>query len=768
MAILLGSLAFTGANTAQPAGADEPTIEWVRTGSDSVVEAGAFEAMQAAEAEAQGDAEATNGGPFGAVNLGEGFNVFSLRSYGDYTIHLVDSSPYNIEDYRSLVQNMANQVNAPYGLSLQVAAGTLPTPANPSQPNVPNGEIWVMMTASSPCGALMGSSLGCGGVRGLSVIEGEARFSAGAVWLNPTMPSTCQQPVVSHEIGHALGLNHFDDLYLGQKQIMASSTNCSSPLSLQAGDLNGIRWLAEPTPSNDSVAIAATICLGDSAVSASTWFATKEPGEATHAGAPARRSVWYRFAPRAEQNGGTATISTINDGVDDFDTVLEVYRGATPSTSVTSDNDGGPGNLSLLSFVIDSSQTYWVAVDGVGGVGAGRGETDVVFDLPSLTTSMVPLCAPARLLDTRFGGQTVDGLHQATGQVSANATYQLQVAGRAGIPPNAASVVLNVTAVAPSGGGFVTVFPCGQSVPNASNLNFVAGDVIPNSVLAKVGAAGSVCLFSSATTDILVDVSGYFPNAAAFSSLSAPARLLDTRVGGQTIDGAHAGVGRLAANVPYELPVTNRAGVPLGSSSVVLNVTAIQASVGGFLTVYPCGTAVPNASNLNFVAGDVIPNLVLAKVGADGKVCLFSSAAIDLLADVSGYFMDTTYLVPLSAPARVLDSRVPSSPTVDGQHQATGRIAAGSTYELLVAGRAGVPGGARSVVLNVTAVLPSAGGFITVYPCGAAVPNASNLNFSVGEVIPNAVLAGVGTGGKVCFFSSSETDLLVDVSGYFL
>ena len=75
--------------------------------------------------------------------------------------------------------------------------------------------------------------------------------------------------------------------------------------------------------------------------------------------------------------------------------------------------------------------------------------------------------------------------------------------------------------------------------------------------------------------------------------------------------------------------------------------------------------------------------------------------------------------------------------------------------------------GAVSVVLNVTAVVPSGGGFVTVFPCGQAVPNASNLNFGAGAVIPNSVLARVGSGGRVCFYSFAETDLLVDVSGYF-
>ncbi len=756
--------------TATPASASSPTppeprVEWVQTSDDSVMDAESFDAAN----EAQSAEQTSPTGLEQAVTLDDGFHVFSLRSYGDYTIKLVATGEGNIENYRTEALNMANAVNAQFGVSMSVAAGTIPAPSNLSQPVVPNGEIWLMITASSPCGTLGGSRLGCGGVRASTLVEGEIRFSSGAVWLSPNLPPSCDQPVVSHEIGHAVGLNHFDDLYLGQTQIMAASTSCTTPTLPQAGDLNGIRWLSEPVPSNDTVATAAAVCPGDSSVSAHTWFATKQADEPTRTGSTARRSVWYRFVPRAEQIGGSATISTTNDGVDDFDTVLEVYTGATPLVSIANDNDSGPGNLSLVTIPVLAAQTYWVVVDGFGGVGLGRGETDVVFNLPDLlTTPFVPLCAPARVLDTRPSGQTVDGLHRAVGPIAANTMYQLPIAGRAGVPPTASSVVLNVTAVAPAGGGYVTVFPCGESLPNASNLNFAAGDVIPNSVFAKVGAAGSVCLFVSTTTNLLVDVSGFFPNTDVFSPLTVPGRLLDTRLGGQTVDHQHEGVGRLTANVPYTLPVAGRATVPAGAGlapEAVLNITAVQPTTDGYLTAYACGQPIPIASNLNFVAGDIIPNLVVTQLGS-GSVCLFSSTGTDLLVDVIGYMKPVSAVESLPASRRMLDTR-PTGTTYDGLHQRVGRIAAGATYELPIAGRDAVPAGVIAVVLNVTVVSPSGSGFISVFPCGQNQPNASNLNFSEGEVIPNLVIAGVGTGGRVCFFTSADTDLLVDVSAWF-
>jgi hypothetical protein len=110
-------------------------------------------------------------------------------------------------------------------------------------------------------------------------------------------------------------------------------------------------------------------------------------------------------------------------------------------------------------------------------------------------------------MDTR-NGPTVDGQSTNTGPLAAGSITQLQIGGRAGIPANATAATLNVTVVAPTADGYITVFPCGQPQPNASNLNYAPGDVIPNAVITSIGTAGKVCLFTSAPTHLIVDASG--------------------------------------------------------------------------------------------------------------------------------------------------------------------------------------------------------------------------------------------------------------------
>jgi hypothetical protein len=205
------------------------------------------------------------------------------------------------------------------------------------------------------------------------------------------------------------------------------------------------------------------------------------------------------------------------------------------------------------------------------------------------------------------------------------------------VPANAPAVVLNVTSAGAPGTGFVTAYPCGEARPLASSLNFSAGRDVANAVLTKVGAGGKVCFYAGAApTDLVVDVTGYFPTGTPYVPLT-PARLSDTRPGTNTVDNQYAGTGVVAAGGTMQFQVGGRGGVPPTSGAVVLNVTATGATGNGFLTVYPCGEARPLASSLNYGAGRDVANAVLTKVGAGGKVCVYAGAGgTHVVADVTG------------------------------------------------------------------------------------------------------------------------------------
>jgi hypothetical protein len=288
-------------------------------------------------------------------------------------------------------------------------------------------------------------------------------------------------------------------------------------------------------------------------------------------------------------------------------------------------------------------------------------------------------------------------------------------------------------------------------------------------VTVKVGVDGKVMLTnsSSASVQLVADVAGYYnggtPTVAGAYSALAPSRLLDTRTGNGAPVKAVAGGGTVS------LQVTGRGGVPAsGVAAVVLNTTVTDTKAPGYITVFPSGTSMPVASNLNFNSGDTIPNLVTVKVGSDGKVVLAnaSSQSVDLVADVAGYYLAGTATQPgmfvALSPSRVLDTR-----TGNG---ATGPVAAYGTVNLAVNGRGGMPASAvAGVVVNLTATDTTRSGFVTVYPSGTSMPLASNLNYVSGQTIPNLVFVKDGSNGRISITnnSSGALNLVADIAGYF-
>lgn len=235
---------------------------------------------------------------------------------------------------------------------------------------------------------------------------------------------------------------------------------------------------------------------------------------------------------------------------------------------------------------------------------------------------------PERLLDTRPGSLT----GYAGDKPTTDQRVKLQVAGvgAANVPIDNSGVVLNVTGTE-ADGGYVTVWPCDNPLPTASNLNLSPGSTRPNLVVVKTAADGSVCLYTSQPSHLLADLVGYFPAGSEFTSIQ-PTRVLDTRA---TSPIGSTGT-KLFAGQTIRANVTGLGLAPNNISQAVVNVTATDAE-GGFLTVYPCGQPVPTASNLNVIPDDTRPNLAIATV-IGGDVCIFTDHPTNLIVDLSGWF----------------------------------------------------------------------------------------------------------------------------------
>jgi hypothetical protein len=274
-----------------------------------------------------------------------------------------------------------------------------------------------------------------------------------------------------------------------------------------------------------------------------------------------------------------------------------------------------------------------VGMDGAVVLYNNSGTVNLIADIVGyfIPGSDVGLLAidPARLLDTR------DGTGDRFGAIGEGESIDVQVTGRGGVPADAQAVVLNVTATEPTAASYLTVWPSGDARPVASSVNMSPGQTVPNLIIARVGEGGRVSVFNNAgSTHVVIDVLGAFtPGATARFVPLSPARALDTR------DGVGASRARLG-RAPLPLGLAGRCGVPAsGVSAVLLNVTVVSPSAGTYVTVFPSGRERPLASNLNATAGQVVPNMVLARLGPDGGASIYNNSGdLDLVADVMGYF----------------------------------------------------------------------------------------------------------------------------------
>jgi hypothetical protein len=358
--------------------------------------------------------------------------------------------------------------------------------------------------------------------------------------------------------------------------------------------------------------------------------------------------------------------------------------------------------------------------------------------------------APSRIVDTR--------VPLGTSRINAQLARRIQVTGQGGVPGSANAVLANVTVTDPAGSGYLTIWNCSADRPEVSTLNFSARETVANAATIPLDSGGALCAFSSSSTDLIIDVSGYYSsNGNGHYVPVVPQRLMDSREGLGTPQ-------RLAGGQTVELPVVNVAGIPTSATAVALNVTGVSPSLDGFVTTYPCGS-VPETSSLNPAAGHVRPNLVISPVSATGTVCFFTNVDIDLLVDVVGYTSSTAVakLTP-TTPFRFTDTRDMVRPEIHAGQAGT-RLAAGQVLMIPMAGQRGIPANAKAISANLTVVDATQAGFVTAWPCGTK-PTVSNVNYEAGVPVANAAKLPLSSSGAICIFSLQPAHVIIDVNGW--
>jgi lysophospholipase L1-like esterase len=369
------------------------------------------------------------------------------------------------------------------------------------------------------------------------------------------------------------------------------------------------------------------------------------------------------------------------------------------------------------------------------------------FAQPAATVNVSPAgfvtTRPVRILDTRNG---VGGFE---GTVGAGRVIDLAIVDFGKVNVGAEAAVLDVVATGACSAGYVVAYPCGQPRPATSNLAAVPGRTVAAFTQVAVPTSGHVCLYSSATTDLVVDLFGWFsPGTGSGYAPSMQQRLADTRR-------AH----------PFGYPAGSSLSVPvntLGASSALVNVTAVGTGQAGYVTAWPCGTTKPATSILNLTPTAVVANLAVVAIGTGGAICLSSSVAASLIVDLVGTYAATgASYVPAVPATRVLDTRT----RVGG---ISGPVKAGS-FSLVALSSA--PAGAVAAGLTLTVTAAVTAGYLTVLPDSAprTLPLAtSTVNAIPGVVTANAAVTPIGSGGGIVVFSQPADQLIADVTGWYV
>ncbi len=455
--------------------------------------------------------------------------------------------------------------------------------------------------------------------------------------------------------------------------------------------------------------------------------------------------------------------------------------------------------------------------------------TPVHGSMHALADAPVGICSTSATVGPVEGGALATGV---SGQcdhsgvpVGGGRFLDVQVAGVGGVPQDATAALVNVTAIDPSANGYLAAYAAGESVPGTSSLNFSAGDSsTSNLTVVGLSPSGQMDLYNHAgTTNVAVEAEGYFlPESSVTGGGYVPVtstRICDTREGNPS-DLSGAALSACEGKAPKPgvdlvVPVAGMAGIPTtGLSAVAVTITAIDPSSSGYLAVYPAGGAAPSAAQVGYAPGKIVADSMVVPVSpagesvspageSGGKIAISASAGSPNIAvDVEGYVLAPSApvtsaapaslasrtlasrtlapgasFIPAALPIRICDTRAPGdsgagadvAAGVSGQCDNSG-VALGpkGSIAVPVRGVAGMPSGARDVVVNLTVTATTASGYLSACSAGVNVSNTAVVNWTSGQTVAGLAIVPVGLHGGIslCNYAGSA-DVIVDVAGWY-
>ncbi len=560
----------------------------------------------------------------------------------------------------------------------------------------------------------------------------------------------------AHEAGHTFGLNHdataTSTYYNGHgvwTPIMGRGTDPSKPFTQWSkGEYAGANNVQD-----DIELIAGLTGYRPDDHGPTPERATVVPASSTTTGVIGTTGDRDMFAVDVG-NGNLAVTLRPPEGTETWANLLArvVVRDAGGGV-VVAQSPVVPKSWSVTVNVPVAAGRFTIEVEPVGWLDASTGFTTYgslgAYELsvaappgatpPAAASNTFTPTVPTRLVDTR---SRIGGF----GRMVAGRQVVVQVTNGTTIPWDATAAVFSIVSTNPAAQGYLTAYPCSNDRPETSTVNFVGAQTVANNTIAALSSAGQLCVWTSADTDIIVDITGWLgPSGSSRFSPIGPTRVVDTR----------SAIGGLRVRAGATLSVDLTGSIPAGSTAVALNVTAVNSLSTGYLTVFPCGATLPPTSTVNHVAGEARPNNTIVGLTA-GRVCIFSFADSDVLVDLLGSFGPTGSAYRPTPPVRVIDTRQYRPP-----------LAAQETVGYSVA----TPGlGATTpsaAFVNVTAADHAVPGYVTTFDCGVR-RETSTLNQKVGETAANGAIVPLAASLQSCVWMFGGGHLIVDLNGWWV
>lgn len=450
-------------------------------------------------------------------------------------------------------------------------------------------------------------------------------------------------------------------------------------------------------------------------------------------------------------------------------------------TILTEDDNGGSGVNARIPagsglYTLPSTGSYIIFASSAAS--AQTGDYSLSLTGPSGGgLQFYPLAHPVRLLETRAG---FTGCFAPGAPIQGGATRTQVARGLCdglAIPANAAAITGNITTVQ-SGGGYLTLYPSNAAQPLVANSNYGPNEIVNNVFTVGLGPSdGAFKIYVQATTDVVVDVTGYYapPGTGGlyFHPLPKPIRLLETRAGFSGCF-APATVLQGGMDIPQQARLTcDGITIPAAAMAIVGNATTIGPAGIGYLTLFPSDAARPLAASSNYGANQIINGPFTVGLSSAGQFKIYSSVMTDLAVDVLGYYSAEAsdangaglFFSPLAKPVRLLETRA----SYTGCYTPGASITGSTVFTQQSRGQCSgetVSDAALSVVGNAT-VVNSNGGYLTLWPSNANQPAVATSNFNASQISNRHFTVGLGPDGAFKIFAQFTTDLVLDLSGYF-